>query len=127
MSDAVDSAEAMSGADDRCKAAVDSVEARACCVARPYAHRKATMEARCGHVDGRGGGGDGRWLEPGALALLITAVEFFGPEAEFTGTATTTQTSNHQGHHQPPPRPTPRLVLKSTSEYKLCTSLARTF
>ena len=53
MSDAIDSAEAMSGADDRCKAAVDSVEARACCVARPYAHRKATMEARCGHVDGR--------------------------------------------------------------------------
>ena len=53
MNDAVDSAEAMSGADDRCKAAVDSVEARACCVARPYAHRKATMEARCGHVDGR--------------------------------------------------------------------------
>ena len=53
MSDAIDSAEAMSGADDRCKAAVDSVEARACCVERPYAHRKAIMEARCGHVDGR--------------------------------------------------------------------------
>jgi hypothetical protein len=44
MSDAVDSAEAMSGADDRCKAAVDSIEAGVCCVARPYAHRKATMK-----------------------------------------------------------------------------------
>ena len=48
MSDAVHSAEAMSGADDRCTAAIDSIEAGARSVARPHAHRKATMKLGAG-------------------------------------------------------------------------------
>ena len=48
MSDAVDSAETMSGADDRCNAAIDSIEAGARSVARAHAHRKATMKLGAG-------------------------------------------------------------------------------
>ena len=48
MSDAVDSACAKSGAEDRCNAAVDSVEVGARSVARPYAHCKATMKLGAG-------------------------------------------------------------------------------